>query len=485
MENLINGVISKVNDIGRDVKDLPSVHDIGALIPPRVNLDDISDKLDHVAQNIDMLKSKSGGRTDTYNCKGEDDRLSNLFPCKVHYNNDDHDSAEHAIQITRALHVYGGVNPSSTKIIEEIKETVSPKQVKILADQKIPDSPSWMRKERRVIEEVITAKFDQNPEIDQFLKDTGNMKIRHTVASNYWGTGRYGKGKNILGKLLEARRDGKPLASVSDESNAEEAEDSSSDAESSQISDGWATAGRPIKFKASTENVIIGDSLTDGINPDVFAKGTEIVKAATIADFESTVARMIPNDNIKNAFAHVAINDVVDRQENTMNDDSDDISDKANRLTDALKGLKEKLPNAKIFYSEALDRDRCDEVGEFNYYVEVFKNNHENTFEYIPHSIDSSFFRDRKHLTDSGNRIFIKHLKDKIDSGRGRGYQRQGNPQGNSYHRRGDSRDRPYDRRSGSQDRPYNRRNTSQDRPYNRSGPQDRRGAPNRRGYKR
>ncbi len=443
VERLINTVITSVNTVSQGVKDLPSIHDIGSMMPPRITLEevscdvkridsclrnDVSDKLDIIAKNIDMVKKKSGmaGHSDVYNCKGEEDPFSNLWRCKVTYNDEEYDSAEHAIQVTRALHVFGG----ETDIIRRIKEIESPKQVKIFADKNIPFSPSWQKKKVKVQGDIFTAKFDQNQDIDERLKETGTAKIRHTVASKFWGTGRYGKGKNIFGKWLEARRAGKPLSSVQDQSDIESDldEEVESDTEMAEQENDWSVAGRPIKFKPSTENVIIGDSLTDQINAEQFAKGTEKRTASTISDFENVVSRVVPNEKIKRTWVHVGINNIVDRQDNTISGTKEDRKQDANRLGDAMIELRSKLPNSQIFYSEAIDRDNCDEVMDFNYHVEVFKNRKQDAFEYITHSISSDFFRerDRKHLSESGNKIFIKPLKAKLfENGRGRSYQNQ------------------------------------------------------------
>ncbi len=520
VERLINNVITNVNVIRQDVKDLPSVHDIGALIPPKPNLDevssgvrnidaclknDISDKLDHVVRNLDEIKSKpigaSGGRTDVYICKGEGDPFSNLWRCKVCYNEVEYASAEHAIQITRALHVFGG--ETDNDIIKQIWDTESPKQVKLFADKNIPYSSSWQKKKVKVQGDIFTAKFDQNPDIDKRLKETGDMKIRHPVASKYWGTGRYGRGKNIFGKWIEARRAGKPLSSVEDESDLEE--DSDVDSISSENDGSWNTVGRPIKFRSNTETVIIGDSVTEQIDPEMFGKGIEKLKTLTIDDFERTVEKIVPNERIKHSYVHVGINNVIDRQDNVILESREEAREIAKRLTDAMSALQSKLPNAQILYSEAIDRDECILVEEFNYHVEVFINRHKDKFDYIAHSIKDNFFENRKHLSDAGNRIFIKPMKDKLrgyqnhgssqyyganqnheinqNQGRWRGRSQSQDRRGRSHDGRGrshDGRGRPHDGRG----RPHDGRGRPHDGPNTR-GPYDYRSTSSRRGYQR
>mgnify|MGYP003691392609 CR=1 FL=1 len=49
----------------------------------------------------------------------------------------------------------------------------------------------------------LTLKFTQNQDLRQKLLDTGNRDlIEHTEKDKYWGDGKDGSGKNMLGKLL-------------------------------------------------------------------------------------------------------------------------------------------------------------------------------------------------------------------------------------------------------------------------------------------
>jgi ribA/ribD-fused uncharacterized protein len=74
-----------------------------------------------------------------------------------------------------------------------------------------------------VMWEVLNAKFSQNPDLLALLKATGGAYLmEHNQASrdDYWSDNHDGTGKNMLGKMLMALRDGKPKPKVNDSSDA-------------------------------------------------------------------------------------------------------------------------------------------------------------------------------------------------------------------------------------------------------------------------
>jgi ribA/ribD-fused uncharacterized protein len=61
---------------------------------------------------------------------------------------------------------------------------------------------------------VVTAKFEQHPELAAALLATGDSRIvEHTENDSFWGDGGDGSGRNMLGRILmevraRLRRDG-------------------------------------------------------------------------------------------------------------------------------------------------------------------------------------------------------------------------------------------------------------------------------------
>lgn len=83
--------------------------------------------------------------------------------------------------------------------------------------------PNWKNGVRdQVMWEVLNAKFQQNPNFKQLLDDTkGAYLLEHNQAprDDYWSDNSNGTGKNMLGKMLTAIRDGKPQPPVNDNSD--------------------------------------------------------------------------------------------------------------------------------------------------------------------------------------------------------------------------------------------------------------------------
>ncbi len=458
METLITQVIGQVGEVNEKVKKLPSASDFTSVSDNIQQIKtclttEVKAKVDDIKATVDKVKDNIMNSTQTgpYKCKGENDRLSNLYRRDMNYKGIEHKSAEHAFQHEHALHVFGG----ECDLTRQMHDMESPKAVKQLADAEIPFSPSWKKKEVHVLDDIVRCKFDQHQDLKDFLMETGDRQITHNVASKFWGASRFKNGKDIFAKILMAIRSGKPLdLSITDTVPSDSESDQELDSDGSgEASSGWNRVGKPIKLKGDTDKIIIGDSVTEDIDAKMFEQGTEKIKACTLDELDRKVARLVPNENITETFVHVGINEVIDRDEYDISEPSSDRKAKSDRLIAAMQELHDKLPNAKIHYSEALDRDQNPSefgvVDEFNYNVEVFINRNRKHYVYVGHSINAEFFTDRKHLNNSGNRIFIKHLKDSL----GKSHYKN--------HNRNDNRDHREDHRSRSSkshDRDKNRR---------------------------
>lgn len=116
--------------------------------------------------------------------------LSNFFPCKVFYNGLMYENSEAAYQ--------------AQKCPERSWEFTSlgPSQAKKLG-RKVRVRDDWNLVKVKVMYEVVTCKFFQNPELADLLKDTGEVKLEE---GNYWGDTFWGvckgEGQNRLGRIL-------------------------------------------------------------------------------------------------------------------------------------------------------------------------------------------------------------------------------------------------------------------------------------------
>lgn len=72
-----------------------------------------------------------------------------------------------------------------------------------LLGQKVTMRSDWDQVKRQIMKEVCTAKFLQHPELRRQLMETGTEElIEDSPVDWYWGCGKDGTGKNVLGEVL-------------------------------------------------------------------------------------------------------------------------------------------------------------------------------------------------------------------------------------------------------------------------------------------
>ncbi|MCU0480955.1 MAG: NADAR family protein [Anaerolineae bacterium] len=70
-------------------------------------------------------------------------------------------------------------------------------------DRKRPLRKDWESVKDNIMREAILAKFETHADIRQILLDTGDEEIIENAPTDYyWGCGKTGTGKNMLGKIL-------------------------------------------------------------------------------------------------------------------------------------------------------------------------------------------------------------------------------------------------------------------------------------------
>lgn len=124
--------------------------------------------------------------------------LSNFYPTKVFFDGITYYNSEAAYQAQKCL------NPDEMKSFANL----SSDEAKRLG-QKIDMRPDWDEVKFNIMEQVVYAKFTQNPTLAQDLLDTGdkNLKEGNYWKDVYWGVDiRTGEGENNLGKILMALR---------------------------------------------------------------------------------------------------------------------------------------------------------------------------------------------------------------------------------------------------------------------------------------
>lgn len=120
--------------------------------------------------------------------------LSNFYPCEVPYNGITYQNAESAFQAQKCLNEeerlpFAEMHPAKAKNI----------------GRHVTLRPDWEDVKIDLMEEIVRAKFTQNPELAEKLLATGDALL---VEGNKWGDTcwgvdvRTGRGQNHLGKIL-------------------------------------------------------------------------------------------------------------------------------------------------------------------------------------------------------------------------------------------------------------------------------------------
>lgn len=131
--------------------------------------------------------------------KGKNGFLSNYYECDVLYDGIHYKSAEAAFQAQKCE------NPEDRKKFAVLSASESKKlgrRVKLRSD--------WGRNKFIIMEQIVKAKFEQNPELAKRLIDTGDAPL---LEGNSWGDTTWGVdsktgiGSNNLGVILMDTRD--------------------------------------------------------------------------------------------------------------------------------------------------------------------------------------------------------------------------------------------------------------------------------------
>ena len=118
--------------------------------------------------------------------------LSNFYECPVTYNGLTYRNNEAAFQAQKCI------NPKN----REQFTTLNSSEAKKLG-RRVLLRKDWEDIKVQVMKEIVTAKFEQNEDLQQKLRDTGDAYLEegNTWGDRVWGTVN-GAGANNLGKIL-------------------------------------------------------------------------------------------------------------------------------------------------------------------------------------------------------------------------------------------------------------------------------------------
>ena len=131
-----------------------------------------------------------------YRSSGENGYLSNLYKCTVSFDGRVFRSAEDAYQFGK---------PKDAAVAEWLMDAPKPHLTAVAAHALLPwdIDPRWGKTKVGRMARVIHAKFQQNTELREKLLATGSRIImENSKTDRFWGIGKDGKGKNMLGIIL-------------------------------------------------------------------------------------------------------------------------------------------------------------------------------------------------------------------------------------------------------------------------------------------
>jgi ribA/ribD-fused uncharacterized protein len=136
-----------------------------------------------------------------YRAKGEYGFLSNLFKRPIVYEDREFTCSETAYQ-------YG--KPVKKEVADWLVSAPSPHLCAAAAHAlfSFDISPDWNRCKVDRMRDILKEKFTQHKDLQKLLLDTGNARlIEESTMDAFWGVGKKGTGKNMLGILLMEVRD--------------------------------------------------------------------------------------------------------------------------------------------------------------------------------------------------------------------------------------------------------------------------------------
>ena len=125
--------------------------------------------------------------------------LSNFEPCPV--------TDLRGVVWPSAEHCYQAAKSTLTCVKQEIFECADAVGAKRMGAT-IELRPDWDDIKLEVMRRILVAKFTQNPEFYILLLNTEGLALVHQAPwDGFWGTGKNGRGKDMMGKMLTDMRD--------------------------------------------------------------------------------------------------------------------------------------------------------------------------------------------------------------------------------------------------------------------------------------
>lgn len=122
--------------------------------------------------------------------------FSNLAPYSIELQGGVWKSTEHYYQ-------YKKFEKTDPEYAQRIKEAPTPKDAKILSLQNNNYLQNWDELKVDLLKEAVRIKFESYPNLERLLLSTGEEELIEANPDDYfWGEGKDGSGKNMMGQIL-------------------------------------------------------------------------------------------------------------------------------------------------------------------------------------------------------------------------------------------------------------------------------------------
>jgi ribA/ribD-fused uncharacterized protein len=114
---------------------------------------------------------------------GKENPISNFFPCEINIFGEQHQSAEHAYQLTKALRA------GSLEAAEKVRKAPTALEAKKIGNS-VKDPEGWNNEKLEVMEKIVSTKADQVAVMREQLEASNtNTIFAESTVDGYWGTG--------------------------------------------------------------------------------------------------------------------------------------------------------------------------------------------------------------------------------------------------------------------------------------------------------
>ena len=381
-----------------------------------------NDSIKELERQLKMASEDNNGKWETVEAepikvKGEENPLSNFFPCQISAFGQLFKSVEHAYQWKKAF------DNNLFDVAEDIKETPTAVEAKKTADDHIGKDKTrvWEEKSCDIIKYLLEQKLKSCKEFKDRLEASKNRRIIHNVASTFWGTGGgiHGRGENRFGQLLMEVRANNNIMKTSNHQPSKTAAYMGQKAGVSQSNLKSTSEEKIAKpnsvnksynqtHSAKPDVLLIGNSLVNNIKADKLSRefNTTKVNAYTINEAKSVI------DNVSNTPSaitfHLTTNDV--RKNSPA---SETTSDYCSLIDTTMK----KFPSTKIVISNAPRRTDDSKLATQCKLVNASLEDHYHNMKnvtFISNTDVTSLASDGKHLTHRGTSALARNIKSSV-----------------------------------------------------------------------